>query len=136
MFKRYAGRYAVIFMLILLLVLETYAGDPHAMWGYCRDGHDKTSAVGSEVYAYIEGKETETIIAVVGNNHEYLIDASGFSRWNSGDVVVIEIRKGQCYANRKVILNAVGAQRIPDLALTCPDSDSTNTEAYVERLNT
>jgi uncharacterized membrane protein len=123
-----------LLFLAFLLIPETYAGDPHAMWGYCHDGYDKTSAAGAAVTAYIEGREGETVTTIVGSNHQYLIDAGGFSRWSTGDVVVINIKKGECYADRKIGINAVGAQRIPDLALTCPESSDNagSYEPYVE----
>ena len=122
-------KHLILLLLVFSQVPGTYAGDPHAIWGYCRDGHDGTSAVGSSVSVYIEGREFDVVITRVGSNHKYLIDAGEFSIWKTGDVVVINIRKGECYADKKIFLDAVGAQRVPDMALTCPEgSGNTTTE--------
>jgi len=122
----------LLLFLAFSLIQGTYAGDPHAIWGYCRDGHDGTSAIGSSVSAYIEGREFDMVITRVGSNHEYLIDAGEFSIWETGDVVVINIKKGECYADKKIFLDAVGAQRVPDMALTCLEGSGNATTENLE----
>ncbi|ODS39678.1 hypothetical protein BEH94_00070 [Candidatus Altiarchaeales archaeon WOR_SM1_SCG] len=130
--KMYKKHLILLLFLAFSLIQGTYAGDPHAIWGYCRDGHDGTSAIGSSVSAYIEGREFDMVITRVGSNHEYLIDAGEFSIWETGDIVVINIKKGECYADKKIFLDAVGAQRVPDMALTCLEGSGNATTENLE----
>jgi hypothetical protein len=118
------GRYTILLLLVFSLIQVAYAGNPHLLWGYCNDGHEGTSASGSEVFMYIEGKNNQTLTATVESNRVYYIDASEFTEWNIGDVVVLKIEKSGCYADKIITLNSAGSQRIPDLALTCPEPDS------------
>ena len=119
--KKMKWKFIILLLLIFSLIQVNYAGNPHVLWGYCKDGHDGTSSSGAEVFIYIYGKDNETLTTTVGSNHVYASDASEFTEWDIGDVVVIKIEKDSCYADKTIILSSAGAQRIPDLALTCPE---------------
>ena len=114
-------RCIVLSLLIFLLISETYAGDPHGIWGRCSEGYDGTSCVGAVVSACLE-RTNETITTKVGNNEAYLLDASDFEQWKIGDTVRLEIRKVDCYAKAPVFeLSSAGSQKVDKLALTCPE---------------
>jgi len=127
--------YKIIIGLTLFLLLTTPSGSEcstltHWITGKVLDAADGIPADGAIVTVYKQTNSDQKLYDVVGvngnsatlNRYQVNVGDGGFSQWCTGDVVVIEVKKGTYAANATIILTEVDDE-VPDMTIVAHPCD-------------